>query len=160
MLVGRFLMIIPMLAIAGNLAAKKYVPPSLGTFSCDHAAVHRAADRRDHHRWGTHILSGTGLGPILEHLLMKCGQDLLKESPWRRRRKERFGSGTSCDARSGMRWSRLNPRTMMGNPVMFVVEIGSVITTLLLLRAPKAQFSLQSPDHVVAVVHGAVRKFC
>ena len=32
MLAGRFLMIIPMLAIAGNLAKKKYVPPSLGTF--------------------------------------------------------------------------------------------------------------------------------
>src|SRR5437868_1558568 len=32
MLVGRFLMIIPALAIAGNLAGKKYVPPSLGTF--------------------------------------------------------------------------------------------------------------------------------
>ncbi|HXZ79985.1 MAG TPA: potassium-transporting ATPase subunit KdpA, partial [Terriglobales bacterium] len=32
MLVGRFLMILPMLAIAGNLARKKYVPPSLGTF--------------------------------------------------------------------------------------------------------------------------------
>ncbi len=32
MLIGRFFMIIPMLAIAGNLAKKKYVPPSLGTF--------------------------------------------------------------------------------------------------------------------------------
>jgi len=32
MLVGRFMMIIPMLAIAGNLARKKIVPPSLGTF--------------------------------------------------------------------------------------------------------------------------------
>ena len=31
-LIGRFFMIIPMLAIAGNLAEKKYVPPSLGTF--------------------------------------------------------------------------------------------------------------------------------
>jgi K+-transporting ATPase ATPase A chain len=31
-LVGRFFMIIPMLAIAGNLARKKIVPPSLGTF--------------------------------------------------------------------------------------------------------------------------------
>ena len=30
--IGRFLMIIPMLGIAGNLARKKYVPPSLGTF--------------------------------------------------------------------------------------------------------------------------------
>ena len=33
MLVGRFFMIIPMLAIAGNLARKKSVPPSLGTLS-------------------------------------------------------------------------------------------------------------------------------
>ena len=31
-LVGRFMMIIPMLAIAGSLASKKMVPPSLGTF--------------------------------------------------------------------------------------------------------------------------------
>ena len=32
MLFGRFFMILPMLAIAGNLAKKKLVPPSLGTF--------------------------------------------------------------------------------------------------------------------------------
>src|SRR4029077_9274149 len=32
MLVGRFFMIIPMLAIAGNLAQKKLVPVSAGTF--------------------------------------------------------------------------------------------------------------------------------
>src|SRR5271167_2289801 len=32
---------------------------------------------------------------------------------------------------------KLDPRHMMGNPVMFVVEVGSVITTALLLRDPK-----------------------
>jgi len=32
MLLGRFFMIIPILAIAGSLAAKKHVPESLGTF--------------------------------------------------------------------------------------------------------------------------------
>jgi len=32
MLIGRFLMIVPLLAIAGSLAAKRKVPPSLGTF--------------------------------------------------------------------------------------------------------------------------------
>lgn len=32
MLIGRFLIIIPVLAVAGNLARKKYVPPSVGTF--------------------------------------------------------------------------------------------------------------------------------
>src|SRR6516164_2691819 len=35
---------------------------------------------------------------------------------------------------------KLNPRTMMGNPVMFVVEIGSVITTCLLLKGGGAEF--------------------
>jgi len=32
MFIGRFLMIIPMLAIAGNLARKKQIPATLGTF--------------------------------------------------------------------------------------------------------------------------------
>src|SRR5579862_6365647 len=40
---------------------------------------------------------------------------------------------------------KLNPRYMMGNPVMFVVEIGSVITTALLIMHPHAalRFNLQ-----------------
>jgi len=39
---------------------------------------------------------------------------------------------------------KLNPRKMMGNPVMFVVEIGSVITTVLLLKGGGAfKFNLQ-----------------
>jgi len=35
---------------------------------------------------------------------------------------------------------KLNPRTMMRNPVMFVVEVGSVVTTLLLFR-PQGSFA-------------------
>ena len=39
---------------------------------------------------------------------------------------------------------KLNPRKMMGNPVMFVVEIGSVITTALLFKGGGAfKFNLQ-----------------
>src|ERR1700742_1107125 len=39
---------------------------------------------------------------------------------------------------------KLNPRKMMGNPVMFVVEAGSVITTVLLFRGGAAfRFNLQ-----------------
>ena len=39
---------------------------------------------------------------------------------------------------------KLNPRRMMGNPVMFVVEIGSAITTVLLFRgSPAFKFNLQ-----------------
>ncbi len=40
-------------------------------------------------------------------------------------------------------WSsllKLSPRNMMGNPVMFVVEIGSVITTALLILHPRQDF--------------------
>jgi len=35
---------------------------------------------------------------------------------------------------------KLNPRKMMANPVMFVVEVGSVITTILLIRNPHQAF--------------------
>jgi K+-transporting ATPase ATPase B chain len=48
----------------------------------------------------------------------------------------------------GDSFSKLNPVTMMKNPVMFVVEIGSVITPILLIRdimsgAPSVGFDLQ-----------------
>ena len=52
---------------------------------------------------------------------------------------------------------KLNPRKMMGNPVMFVVEIGSVITTVLSVPGRNGVF-VQSSDHAVAVVHRAVRQ--
>ena len=39
---------------------------------------------------------------------------------------------------------KLDPRTMMKNPVMFVVEVGSVVTTLLLFRGKESfAFNLQ-----------------
>ena len=74
MLAGRFLMIIPMLAIAGNLAKKKYVPPSLGTFPVTTPLFSVLL-------MGVIIIVGAltffpalSLGPILEHLLMGVGR--------------------------------------------------------------------------------------
>jgi K+-transporting ATPase ATPase A chain len=74
MLAGRFLMIIPMLAIAGNLAGKKYVPPSLGTFPVTTPLFTVLL-------MGVIIIVGAltffpalSLGPILEHLLMAAGK--------------------------------------------------------------------------------------
>src|SRR6202790_4284725 len=70
MLVGRFFMIIPMLAIAGSLAKKKYVPPSLGTFPATTPVFTTLLI-------GVILIVGAltffpalSLGPILEHLLM------------------------------------------------------------------------------------------
>jgi potassium-transporting ATPase potassium-binding subunit len=74
MLIGRFLMIIPMLAIAGNLAQKKYVPPSLGTFPVTTPLFSVLLI-------GVILIVGAltffpvlSLGPILEHLLMLVGK--------------------------------------------------------------------------------------
>jgi K+-transporting ATPase ATPase A chain len=74
MLFGRFFMILPMLAIAGNLAQKKYVPPSLGTFPVTTPLFSVLLV-------GVIIIVGAltffpalSLGPILEHLLMMAGK--------------------------------------------------------------------------------------
>jgi K+-transporting ATPase ATPase A chain len=73
MFIGRFLMLIPMLAIAGNLAAKKSAPASAGTFPVTTPLF-------------TILLTGVilivgaltffpalSLGPVLEHLLLRSG---------------------------------------------------------------------------------------
>jgi K+-transporting ATPase ATPase A chain len=74
MLTGRFLMMIPVLAIAGNLAKKKYVPPSLGTFPVTTPLFTTLLI-------GVILIVGAltffpalSLGPILEHLLMAAGK--------------------------------------------------------------------------------------
>jgi len=67
-------MIIPMLAIAGNLAGKKYVPASLGTFPVTTPLFTVLLI-------GVILIVGAltffpalSLGPILEHLLMLAGK--------------------------------------------------------------------------------------
>src|SRR4051794_2376720 len=74
MLIGRFLIIIPMLAVAGSLAAKKAVPETSGTFPT-HGPLFVGLLA------GTVIIVGAltffpvlSLSPIVEHFLMKSGQ--------------------------------------------------------------------------------------
>ncbi|MBA3914730.1 MAG: potassium-transporting ATPase subunit KdpA [Acidobacteriales bacterium] len=74
MLAGRFLMIIPMLAIAGSLAAKRQVPASAGTFPVNTPLFTVLLI-------GVIVIVGAltffpalSLGPILEHLLMLTGK--------------------------------------------------------------------------------------
>jgi K+-transporting ATPase ATPase A chain len=71
---GRFLMKIPMLAIAGSLAKKKYVPASVGTFPVTTPLFSVLLI-------GVILILGAltffpalSLGPILEHLLMNAGK--------------------------------------------------------------------------------------
>src|SRR5438552_10502750 len=74
MMIGRFFMIIPMLAIAGSLGRKKRVPPSAGTFPVTTPLFSALLV-------GFIVIVGAltffpalSLGPIVEHLLMTKGQ--------------------------------------------------------------------------------------
>ena len=73
MLGGRFLMIVPMLAVAGNLATKKITPASVGTFPVTTPLFAVLLV-------GVIVIVGAltffpalSLGPILEHLLLRAG---------------------------------------------------------------------------------------
>jgi K+-transporting ATPase ATPase A chain len=74
MLIGRFLMIVPMLALAGNLGLKNIVPPSSGTFPV-HTPLFTVL------LIGVILIVGSltffpalSLGPLLEHLLLQAGK--------------------------------------------------------------------------------------
>ena len=73
MFVGRFLMLIPMLAIAGNLVGKKSVPATVGTFPVTTPLFTTLLT-------GVIVIVGAltffpvlALGPVLEHLLLRAG---------------------------------------------------------------------------------------
>ncbi len=73
MFFGRFLMIVPMLAIAGNLAGKKTAPATAGTFPVTTPLFTALLT-------GVILIVGAltffpalSLGPVLEHLLLRAG---------------------------------------------------------------------------------------
>src|SRR5471032_3335336 len=73
MFIGRFLMIVPMLAIAGSLAAKKIVPPSAGTFPTDGGLFVGLLIGVIVIIGGLTFFPALALGPIVEHLAMLAG---------------------------------------------------------------------------------------
>jgi K+-transporting ATPase ATPase A chain len=74
MLAGRFLMLVPVLALAGNLASKKRVPPSPGTFPVNTALFTVLLISVILILSALTFFPALSLGPILEHLLLKAGQ--------------------------------------------------------------------------------------
>jgi K+-transporting ATPase ATPase A chain len=74
MLVGRFLMIIPMLAIAGSLVRKKVAPPSLGTFPVTTPLFAGLLVSVILIVGALTFFPVLSLGPIVEHFLMHAGQ--------------------------------------------------------------------------------------
>ncbi|MBI1762403.1 MAG: potassium-transporting ATPase subunit KdpA [Acidobacteria bacterium] len=74
MLLGRFFMIIPMLALAGSLGRKKIVPPSLGTFPVTTPLFATLLVSVILIVGALTFFPVLSLGPIVEHLLMQAGQ--------------------------------------------------------------------------------------
>jgi K+-transporting ATPase ATPase A chain len=74
MLLGRFFMIIPMLAIAGNLAKKKTVPASAGTFPVTTPLFTVLLVSVIVIVGALTFFPALSLGPLLEHLLMMAGK--------------------------------------------------------------------------------------
>ena len=78
MLIGRFLMIVPIMALAGSLVQKKIAPPSAGTFPGSGGTFVILLI-------GTVLLVGAlnflpvlTLGPVVEHFLTTAGKTLLR----------------------------------------------------------------------------------
>jgi K+-transporting ATPase ATPase A chain len=73
MLIGRFVVIIPILAIAGSFAAKKTVPTSYGTFPTDSSLFVALLAAVIVIIGGLTFFPALALGPIVEHLVLQVG---------------------------------------------------------------------------------------
>ncbi len=76
MLIGRFLMIIPIMAIAGSLVTKKVLPPSAGTFPTHGVLFVGLLVGVILIVGGLTFFPALALGPIVDHLLMIAGKTL------------------------------------------------------------------------------------
>jgi K+-transporting ATPase ATPase A chain len=74
MLIGRFLMIVPIMAIAGSLAAKRLVPPGPGSFPVSGGTFTFLLIGTVLLVGALNFLPALALGPIVEHFLMLSGK--------------------------------------------------------------------------------------
>jgi K+-transporting ATPase ATPase A chain len=74
MLIGRFLMIIPIMALAGSLAARKLTPAGPGSFPVDGVTFILLLIGTVLLVGALNFLPALALGPVVEHFLMYAGQ--------------------------------------------------------------------------------------
>jgi K+-transporting ATPase ATPase A chain len=73
MLIGRFLMIVPMVAVAGSLAGKRTVPPSHGTFPTHGGLFVGLLVGVVLIMGGLTFFPALAIGPVAEHFMMRAG---------------------------------------------------------------------------------------
>ena len=125
MLVGRFFLIVLVLAHRRRARAasspsrhRRHVPDR-------HAAVRRPPRRRDPHRRRPHLLPGARARP--DRGAPAAVTTKTADVPVRARDRP---ATAALDGRS----AKLDPRHVVRNPVMFVVEVGSVVVTVLFVK--------------------------
>ena len=144
MLIGRYFIIIPMMAVAGSLVAKKIVPASSGTFPTHGGLFVGLVDRRHPHRWRPLVLPGArtradrgalrhdGRPTLLTGLI---GVTSMETSNLRKRMPVTALTDPKIVVPAiGSAFAKLNPRTLAKNPVIFVLEIVTILTTVVLIR--------------------------
>ena len=129
---GRFGVIVPVLAIAGSLAAKKRLPVTAGTLPT-HGPLFVLL------LIGSVLLVGLlnyvpalALGPVIEHLMLFSAEMSAMAST-----RTAFSLFDPALVRPAIRdaFVKLDPRVQWRNPVMFVVYVGSILTTVLGVQA-------------------------
>jgi potassium-transporting ATPase potassium-binding subunit len=73
MLIGRFIMVIPLLAVAGSLAGKKLLAPSAGTFPTNRPLFVGLLVGVIVIIGGLMYFPAVALGPVVEHIAMNAG---------------------------------------------------------------------------------------
>ena len=144
MLIGRYFVIIPMMAVAGSLVAKKIVPASTGTFPTHGGLFVGLLGRRHPDRRRSHLLPGARAWAdrrALRHdrraivLIELTGVAPMETSQLRKRMPVTALTDPKIVWPAiGSAFAKLDPRAMMKNPVMFVVEVVAALTTVIFIR--------------------------
>ena len=157
MLVGRFLLIIPVLAIAGSLGRKQEVPATAGTFPTDTPLFGGLLVGVVVIVVGLTYFPVVALGPIVEHLVDARSTEMTatrrSQRPSRAGCRRRAGRRRCAASRASLarstRPSCAGPRSTRSssstrarwsrNPVMFVVQVGRVLDHGAVLPRPRAR---------------------
>ena len=168
MLIGRFLIIVPVLAVAGSLVRKKIVPVSAGTFPTDSGLFVGLV-------CGVIVIEGAlvffpALSSVLSSSISRCWPALSliqAANPWKSATKcanhsPPFWIRRSFCRRSDSRSSSWIRALMIKNPVMFVVEIVAVThhrdLPAAIADGRRRTPRLHLPDHPLAVGDRTVRQ--
>src|SRR5262249_27679320 len=129
---------------AGALAAKKSIPPSLGTFPTTGGLFIGLLVGVILIVGGLTFFPALALGPIVEQLAMTAGPvffgGLLRSYAMENSKTRKQMPVTTLLDPSivipaiGQAFVKLDPRTLAKNPVMFVLEMVTLLTTVLLVR--------------------------